>query len=142
MCEIHKALFHQRLERTDADNVAHELAGHNTRIAYTRDTKIIEVRFSNAPVVHQFTGEVIADVNRLGNWVRGLEVIGSGLPFSLERALASLSPQSSAFSVPHSPDKLTVTYKSSGGSRIREKCDDKCDQCWDGSLDEIWDDLS
>jgi hypothetical protein len=30
MCEIHKALFHQRLERTDADNVAHELAGHNT----------------------------------------------------------------------------------------------------------------
>jgi hypothetical protein len=27
----HKALFHQRLERTDADNFAHELAGHNTR---------------------------------------------------------------------------------------------------------------
>jgi len=68
------------------------------------------VRFSNAPVEHQFTGEVIADVNRQGNWVRGLEVIGSGLPFSLEQALASLSPQSSAGSVPHPQSKLTVTY--------------------------------
>lgn len=79
-------------------------------IKYDIDPKLVEVRFSDAPVVHQFFGEVIADVNRFGNWVRGLEVIGSGLPFSLDRALASLAPRSSAGSVPYPQDKLTVTY--------------------------------
>ena len=80
------------------------------KITLTGDPKVVEVRFSDAPIVHQFAGEVIADVNRLGNWVRGLEVIGSGLPFSLELALASLSPQHSVGSVPCPQDTLTVTY--------------------------------
>lgn len=70
----------------------------------------IEVCFSRAPVAHEFTGEVLADVNGMGNWIRGLELLGSGLQFSLERALASLAPQRTAVSVQTPQDKLTVTY--------------------------------
>jgi hypothetical protein len=81
-----------------------------TTITFTSDPAAVEVRFSDAPVVHEFTGDVLADVNRMGNWIRGLELLGSGLRFSLERALSSLAPQPSAVSVQNPQSKLTVTY--------------------------------
>jgi hypothetical protein len=41
---------------------------------------LVEVRLSDAPVECECTGNVIADMNRLGNWIRGLELAG-GPPF-------------------------------------------------------------
>lgn len=81
-----------------------------TMITSTTDLGMIEVRLSDAPVEHEFTGDVIADVNGMGNWIRGLELLGSGIQFSLERALSSLSPQHNAASVQKPQRKLTVTY--------------------------------
>jgi hypothetical protein len=60
-------------------------------ISYTTDPTKIEVRLSDAPVLYEFAGDVIADVNRAGNWINGLELLGSGLQFSLERAISSLA---------------------------------------------------
>jgi hypothetical protein len=62
-----------------------------TTISYTTDPAKIEVRLSDAPVVHELAGDVIADVNRAGNWINGLELLGSGLQFSLERAISSVA---------------------------------------------------
>jgi hypothetical protein len=77
-------------------------------ITSTSDT--VEVRFSDVPIAYEFTGDVIADVNRMGNWIRGLELLGSGIQFSLQQALAPLAPESSGASVQHPQSKLTVTY--------------------------------
>lgn len=79
-------------------------------ITYDSEVREIEVRLSRAPVAQEYVGEVIADVNRTGNWIRGLELLGSGLQFSLEQALSYLAPQPSAVSVRTPQDKLTVTY--------------------------------
>jgi hypothetical protein len=62
-----------------------------TTISYTTDPAKIEVRLSDAPVVYELAGDVIADVNRAGNWINGLELLGSGLQFSLERAISPLA---------------------------------------------------
>jgi hypothetical protein len=72
------------------------------------DPAAVEVRLSDAPVEYEFTGDVIADVNRLGNWIRGLELLRVG--FSLERALAPFHPKRPAPSVGHPQGRLTVTY--------------------------------
>jgi hypothetical protein len=77
-------------------------------ITLTFDPPTVEVRFSDSAVAHQFSGEVLADVNRNGNWVRGLEVFGSGIQFSLQHALSSLRPQPRSTRV--FQDHLTVTY--------------------------------
>jgi len=79
------------------------------RITATPDAPMVEVRFSDAPVVRECTGDVIADVNRLGNWIRGLELLGSAR-FSLERALAPFSPKPRAASVRSPQAELAVTY--------------------------------
>lgn len=80
------------------------------KITSKSDPAVVEVRLSDAPVEHEFTGDVVADVNRLGNWIRGLELLGSGLSFSLQKALASFAPELSAASVQQPQSKLTVTY--------------------------------
>jgi hypothetical protein len=80
-----------------------------TRITPTSDPAAIEVRLSEAPVEHEYNGDVIADVNRAGNWINGLELLGSGLQFSLERAISSLPRESAGMSV-KSPRKPVVTY--------------------------------
>ena len=49
-------------------------------------------------------GDVIADVNRAGNWIRGLELLGTA-GFSLERALAPFSP--SPGHLPSRPRRLS-----------------------------------
>lgn len=77
-------------------------------IKFLSDPPAIEVRFSDSVVVRQFSGEVLADVNRNGNWIRGLELLGSGIPFSLQRALSSLAPQFRSSPGPHKT--LNVTY--------------------------------
>ena len=81
------------------------------KISITRTSQpaAVEVRFSEASVVHEFTGDVIADVNRTGNWIRGLELLGSA-GFSLERALASFNPKPTAASVRPPQAELVVTY--------------------------------
>ena len=79
-------------------------------ITSNSEAREIEVRFSGDPVIREYLGDVLADVNRMGNWIKGLELLGSGLEFSLERALSSLAPQPSAASVRTPQDKLTVTY--------------------------------
>ncbi len=76
----------------------------------TSTSDMVEVRFSDAPVAHEFKGDVIADVNRMGNWIRGLELLGSGIQFSLQQALAPLTPEPSGASVLQPQSKLTVTY--------------------------------
>jgi uncharacterized protein YuzE len=81
-----------------------------TEITSTSNPPMVELRLSNAPVASEVTGDVIADLNKKGNWIRGLEVLGSVNQFSLQKALASLSPEASAASVQQPQDKLTVTY--------------------------------
>jgi hypothetical protein len=73
------------------------------------DPPMVEVRLSDASVEHECTGDVIADMNRAGNWIRGLEVLGTA-GFSLERALASFNPKLRADSVRSAQAELTVTY--------------------------------
>jgi hypothetical protein len=81
-----------------------------TTITSTSDPAVVEVRLSDAPVKYEYTGDVIADVNRIGNWVRGLELLGSGDQFSLQQALAAFAPKPSAASVRRPQSELTVTY--------------------------------
>jgi len=81
-----------------------------TKITSTFDPAVIEVRLSEAPVEHEYTGNVIADVNRYGNWVRGLELLGSGYQFSLQQALAAFASKPSATSMRRAQRELTVTY--------------------------------
>jgi len=80
-----------------------------TRITSTLDPSMVEVRLSDAPVECECAGDVIADVNRLGNWIRGLELLGSA-GFSLERALAPFSPKLRAASVRCPQAEMAVTY--------------------------------
>lgn len=79
------------------------------RITSTSDPAMVEVRLSDAPVGRECSGDVIADVNRAGNWIRGLEVLGTA-GFSLERALAPFNPQPRATSTRSNQAELVVTY--------------------------------
>jgi len=73
---------------------------------------IVEVRLSNSPVERESTGDLIADLNRKGNWIRGLEVLRSGNGISLQQALAFLSPtKPGTVNQPH--NKLKATYDAS-----------------------------
>lgn len=78
-------------------------------INYFLDPPEIEIRFSDGPVEYEFTGDVLADVNGTGNWVRGLELLGSGSRFSLEDALRSLDPERPG-AVRELQPELRVTY--------------------------------
>jgi hypothetical protein len=80
-----------------------------TSITSTSQPAAVELRFSGASVLHEFTGDVIADVNPMGNWIRGLELLGSA-GFSLERALAPFNPKPTAASVRPPQAELIVTY--------------------------------
>jgi hypothetical protein len=80
-----------------------------TTITSTSNPAVIEVHLAEAQVEHEYSGDVIADVNRAGNWINGLELLGSGLQFSLERAISSLPRESAGVSV-KSPQKSVVTY--------------------------------
>ena len=79
------------------------------KITSTLEPPTVEVRLSDAPVEHERTGDVVADVNRAGNWIRGLELLGCA-GFSLERALAPFSPKPRAASVRSPQAELAVTY--------------------------------
>ncbi len=79
-------------------------------IRYTADPPAVELQFCNAPVEYELAGDVVADVNRLGNWIRGLELLGSGARFSLQQALASLPLVSSAASVRQPLTSVAATY--------------------------------
>jgi hypothetical protein len=42
--------------------------------------------------VEQKQGEVILDINRSGNWVRGFEIVGGFVPFSISKAVSPFNP--------------------------------------------------
>lgn len=79
-------------------------------IKYFFNPPAVELRFCNVPAEYEFSGDVIVDVNRLGNWIRGLEVLGSGAGFSLKQALASLPLAPSAASVRQPQSSIAATY--------------------------------
>jgi hypothetical protein len=58
--------------------------------------------------VQRKEGEVILDINHLGNWVRGFEVVGGFVPFSLAKAVSPFSPVRPV--PPKVPEEGTVTY--------------------------------
>ena len=58
--------------------------------------------------VQQKQGETILDLNRLGNWIRGIEIVGGFVPFSVARAVAPFNPVQPTF--PRAPEPGTVTY--------------------------------
>jgi hypothetical protein len=78
-------------------------------INYFLDPPEVEIRFSDGPVEYEFPCDVIADVNGTGNWVRGLELLGSGSRFSLEDALRNLNPERPS-AVRELQPELRVTY--------------------------------
>lgn len=80
-----------------------------TLITSTPDPPMVEVHLSDAPVECECAGDVIADVNRLGNWIRGLEMLGTA-GFSLERALAPFNPKLRVASVRSPQAEQAVTY--------------------------------
>jgi len=53
-------------------------------------------------------GEVILDINRSGNWVRGFEMIGGFVPFSVANAVSPFHPVRPE--PPRIPEPRTVTY--------------------------------
>jgi len=80
-----------------------------TRVMSTLDPPLVEVRLSDASVERECFGDVIADVNRLGNWIKGLELLGTA-GFSLEQALAPFNPKLRLGSVRSTQTELAVTY--------------------------------
>ncbi len=65
---------------------------------------------SDAPVASEAIGDVIAKLNRKGNWVRGLELLNPANQFSLQRALAPYSPTPPARGLERPLGELKVTY--------------------------------
>lgn len=73
------------------------------KLTSTHTPATVELRLSDAPVASEVRGDVIADINKSGNWVRGLEVLGSGDQPTLQKALSPLAGATSA-------DGVWVTY--------------------------------
>jgi hypothetical protein len=69
------------------------------KITFTPNPAVVELRLSDAPVASESRGDVIADLNRNGNWVRGLEVLGSGQQTTLQKALSPLAAQQAQIGV-------------------------------------------
>ena len=61
-------------------------------------------------VTVQKQGETILDLNRAGNWILGIEIVGGFVPFSVAKAVSPLNPVRPAF--PKAPEPGTVTYDS------------------------------
>lgn len=53
-------------------------------------------------------GEIILDLNRSGNWIRGIEIVGGFVPFSIAKAVSPFNPVRPSF--PKVPEPGTVTY--------------------------------
>ena len=66
---------------------------------------MVELRLSDAAVTYEVRGDVIADLNGKGNWVRGLEVLGSGDHPTLQKALSPLAGKKSDTGVRVTYDK-------------------------------------
>jgi uncharacterized protein YuzE len=81
-------------------------------ITSTPNPPTVELRLSSSQVASEASGDVVADLNQNGNWIRGLELLGSSERFSLERALAPYSPAPSAAAAAVRPpqSELKVTY--------------------------------
>jgi len=58
--------------------------------------------------VQQERGETILDLNRSGNWVRGIEIVGGFVPFSVAKAMLPFNPVRPA--LPNAPEPGAVTY--------------------------------
>lgn len=85
-----------------------------TRLAFSQkiaieDPSLVCVRFREGvePVVEK-QGETILDLNRSGNWVRGIEIVGGFVPFSVARAVSPFNPVRPRF--PKAPEPGIVTY--------------------------------
>lgn len=72
------------------------------KITSTLNPAMVELRLSDVPVASEVRGDVIADLNGSGNWVRGLEVLGSGDQATLLKALSPLAGKTG--------DGVRVTY--------------------------------
>lgn len=58
--------------------------------------------------IAQKQGETILDLNRSGNWVHGIEIVGGFVPFSVAKAVSPFNPVRPAF--PPAPKPGTVSY--------------------------------
>jgi uncharacterized protein YuzE len=76
-------------------------------IAESSDIVGVYLRDS-AEAVQQKQGETVLDINHFGNWVRGFEVVGGFVPFSVAKAVAPFNPVPPAF--PGAVEPRTVTY--------------------------------
>jgi uncharacterized protein YuzE len=59
-------------------------------------------------VVQERQGEIILDVNQQGNWIRGFEIVGGFVRFSVAKASSPFKPGRSTF--PDPPRQGNVTY--------------------------------
>jgi uncharacterized protein YuzE len=46
----------------------------------------------NIDVMQERRGEIILDLNHSGNWVRGFEIVGGFVPFSVDKAVRPFNP--------------------------------------------------
>ncbi|MFI5059046.1 MAG: hypothetical protein ACHQLQ_12740 [Candidatus Acidiferrales bacterium] len=69
-----------------------------TRAAFSQkvvaeSTELVCVYLRNGvKAVQQKRGEIILNLNRSGNWVPGLEIVGGFVPFSIEKAVRPFEP--------------------------------------------------
>lgn len=61
-----------------------------------------------AQAVQEKQGETVLDLNRSGNWIRGIEIVGGFVPFSVAKAVSPFNPRQPGF--PVAPEPGTVTY--------------------------------
>jgi hypothetical protein len=81
-------------------------------ITFTIHPQVVELRLRDCPATYEYTAEILLDVNSSGNWVRRIELLGSGIQFSLERALSFLisDPGAAAASIENSTLELSAKY--------------------------------
>jgi uncharacterized protein YuzE len=63
---------------------------------------------SGVQAEQQKQGEIILDINSIGNWVRGFEMVGGFVPFSIAKAVSPFDPSLPTPS--RIPEPGTVTF--------------------------------
>jgi hypothetical protein len=79
------------------------------KILANNDGKVLLKLRDTAPVV-QKPAEVILDLSVQGHWIRGFEMIGGMLDFSLQTAVVPFCAKSPVVGVSVGGDRLSVTY--------------------------------
>lgn len=60
-------------------------------VAQNQHSMCVSLRH-NIEITQEHHGEIVLDLNQSGHWVRGFEIVGGFVPFSVEKAVSPFSP--------------------------------------------------